>query len=240
MDKQGGHSYKPDIDWNTAGNFKGSQNAPRRETIANKLGLLEYLSHLQIISIQEKNIVNKLDKDIFTVGQSINGFNIGLKTGAGMSVLSIIYILCFFIFSVDEPRFSKMQDYIFVNSLTIVVMLVSMWLGFYSKYVVGPITKKMMISLYSGKMIASIGVGIAILIGLSWMESNISSYASLFDSSGYLGGLNVNLEKFLANYNVMYATVIVQMVFSSFLAFVMLQFRHLFISGDRVKDYENY
>lgn len=240
MDKQGGHNYKPDIDWNTAGNLKSSQNASRRETIANKFGLLEYLSHLQIMSIQERNIVNKLDKDLFTVGQSINGFNVGLKTGGGMSILSIMYVLCFFIFSVNEPRLGKMQDYIFVNSFTIVIMLGSMWLGFYSKYVVGPITKKMMVSLYSGKMIASIGIGMAILLVLSWVETNISSYANLFDSSGYLGGLNVNLEKFLANYNTMYATVIVQMVFSSFLAFVMLQFRHLFISGDKVKDYENY
>ena len=243
MDKQGGQGFKSDIDWNSAGRINsggGIGGMPQKDGITNKLKLFEYLSYLQTMSVQEKNVKHKLDKELFTVGQTMNGFGIGLNAGAFMSLLSVVYVIINFWFTSYTPRIGRLEDFIIVNSWTVAIIFTTMWIGYYSRYVVGALTKKMVVSLYVGKMAASVGIGFVLLIILSGLEPVIIEYSYLFKHGGFFDFINIDIDKFLSNYHNIYVTVGIQMVFASFGAFIMLQFRHLFISGNKINEYEKY
>lgn len=231
-----GQGFRPDINWTDSSAFNNQHNRQKEKGISNKFSLLEYLSYLQVLSIQERIVKNELDEDLFTIGQTVNGISLGFKVGFFMNIFIAMYILCFWYFTTTEPRISKSIDYAITHIWILLVIVGTLWLGYYSKYVSGLVTKKMVTSLFVGKMVSSIMTG-GILVYL-FLEAKI--YFAQPDLINNMSFLNLQPTLILHNYSVALTLIVFQIIVSSFFAFVMLQFRHFIITGDMKKDYESY
>lgn len=231
-----GQGFRPDINWTDTSAFNNQHNRQKEKGVFNKLSLFEYLSHLQTLSVQEKVVTNKLDKDLFTIGQSLNGFTLGFKTGLFMNILIVLYLACFYGFTSQTPRISVLADTFFINVWVVLVIVLTMWLGSYSRYVSGEVTKKMITVLFMGKMTSSIVSGVLILFGVYTLKSILASG----EFEEYISYLHLDITAILQHYNQAISMLIFQVVVSSFLALVMLKFRNYFTSGDMKDTYEKY
>lgn len=237
--------YSSDVDWNTigkngAGNSGANNTESNSNSTVNQLDFFGFLSHLQILSVQESLATNKPSENIVTIGKFMNGIRLGFSAGVWMSLLMFFYAICFIYFTASVPRLDGFIDKIIVNFWIIPIAGASMWMGYFSRYVTGAMTHKLVSSLFIGKMIASLLAGGLVVYLMSEFKELLKTQRDLFIGDGYLSILKLDIDFILKSYPQLYSMLVIQIIVASFLAFVMLQFRHFFISGDMKEQYKEY
>jgi len=239
-----GSGYGSDVDWNTVGKSgsSGGSNTNQNDSNStiNQFDFWGFLSYLQILSVQETLASTKPDENIVTIGKVMNGIKLGFGAGVWMSLLMFFYVIAFFYFSSVTPRLSPLIDKIILYIWIVFVTGASMWMGYFSRYVTGAMTKKLTTSLFAGKMIASLLAGGVLVFLMLEAKDIMKTQKELFANDGMLAILKLDIDFILKSYPEGLSMLVVQILVSAFLAFVMLQFRHFFISGDMKKHYDEF
>jgi len=227
-----------------------NQNRNNTNQINNKKQtLIEFISDVQRMSSMEAKSDEDFDTDLFTIKESLHGFSHGIKLGIYLNIFLFIHLITVFIFSFEKisNSFDSKFLQLFIYYLpSIIIVASTLYVATLSRLAVGAYTNKAIITLFIGKLLGSLVVGIIVLVTTSYLfslcNSELVNVANLqIEYWGYsLTDLYNALTVFLNQKKVIYFELSILLFISITLPFMIYGLRKYFFNIDNQEAYEKY
>lgn len=236
------NNFERDIEWHNKGfgkDFDFVKN-PNNGMIQNSLqcnSVMNFISSLQEISVQENLIENSIDKNLFTLSKTFCALKNGMNLGFSTSITIVFHIIFCYIFSykiVINFFYNNEILGMFIKYLpALITIIVTIYISNLSKYAVGDYTARALKTFYIGKMFSTVIVGIIIFVSFVYLDYIL----------GKISFNNHMLQakaEFFNNINIIHYTTIILILISSFLPFLFYGFRKILFTSSEKSKYEEY
>ncbi|MDX9814713.1 MAG: hypothetical protein RBS91_08665 [Sulfurimonadaceae bacterium] len=226
--------WAKDLEWDKNKSAEQGARPSGSESCGTVLG---FISTIQEISVQEALLTEKLDKTLFTLSKTLCAFKNGLSIGISTSFLIIGHVLMIYLFSFSyisskfetNPFLGFAIEHLFVA----LVLFVTIYISYLSKFAVGEYTAKAIKSFFMGKLSSTMGIGFVVYLSFLYIEP-------------FLAKANLNptmamaREVFIDKLPVTFYITVFLLVFSAFLPFAIYSLRSVLFKDDHVEKYKNY
>lgn len=230
-------------------NAHNNGNTSKNQLVNRKQTLIEFLSDVQRMSVMEAVSEDDFDKDLFTIKESLYGFNHGFKLGIYANIFLFIHLIIAFLFSFDNiinSFQSKILQYFIYYIPAFVIIISTLYISTLSKLAVGEYTNKAIKTFFMGKFLGSLIVGIIVLVTTSYLfdlaSANLEYILTL--NISYFGYGSQDLYKalivFLSHKNIIYFELSILLFTSTILPFTIYGLRKYFFSINNQSAYEEY
>lgn len=223
--------FKTNDLWNKDIQF-GNNNSNPNEKKYNSI--ISYISSIQEISVQEKNLDNMLDKNLFTLQRSLQGFFCGIKVGfIKLFLLLLMYVcqimVCLEIYRNSFLNTSLLKMIIIYFPIVLVISFI-FYISQIGKYAVGNFTNKAIKIFYLGDFFINIVFGVFIL----YCYDNILQYSKIIfiNDETLLMILKLSLKMYFLNFLIIFIAIFFPILF-----YIL---RKIFFTENKINEYDRY
>jgi len=246
-------NHQIDQGWQSTNDFDSAnfnnQNAKKEQNKEKKENFLDFLSSVQKMSVMEDLTDENFDSNLFTLKETLNGFNHGFKLGLYANVLLVIHVLLAFTFSF-KPILSYFDSAFQVTFLyylpAFIIVGSTILISTVSKFAVGSYTNKAIKTFFMGKLLGSLIIGVAVLVASTFLFDYISSQLPYIYGSDFTF-LSMNstilydaMITFVDKRSVLYFELSMLLFVSMILPFMVYGLRKYFFTPDNESAYEDY
>lgn len=232
-----------DIEWNSKGYGKDiefgkeklDQNSSQGNINCNSV--MGFISSLQEISVQENLLESSIDKNLFTLQKTVCALKVGMNLGFTSSLLIVVQLLFYYWFSF-EFMINLVNDNIalglFIKYIpTIIIVSLTIYIAYLSKYAVGDYTAKALKTFFIGKMTSTFAIGFVIFVSFVYLRY-------LLDKISFNSTMIYAKNMFYSDINTIYYVTVILILISSFLPFLFYGFRKILFSTSEKAKYDKY